>query len=164
MLVNLPEGWEKSPENPYGELFAKGEWELPYRFGTGQYLDLHRVAIEHLIANAHPLDPAFTKGSDVERMQAIRRHYDEGRPEDYGVCDYPTQVVERWPELEADRRPFVILFQRVRRADQPRQGGWRWHKWGRCIGNHEPQCEYLYDEREIDSVFIFKILQIRGGS
>jgi hypothetical protein len=46
----------------------------------------------------------------------------------------------------------------VRKDDQPKQGGWRWHKWGPYIGTHEKQFEYLADEEGIERVFCYHIV------
>ena len=45
-----------------------------------------------------------------------------------GVCDTVDQVLQHYPELEADpERTFVVFLTRVRKADQEPDGGWRWH-------------------------------------
>jgi hypothetical protein len=78
----------------------------------------------------------------------------------YGVCDYPEQVVERFPILKTHPGKFFISFVRIRRGEQPRDGGWRWHKWGTYIGEKSPQCEYLHDEPEIEEVYTFSIYEV----
>lgn len=162
MLVNLPDGWAINGfSNPYADLFRKGDIPMPSQLGVGMYDNLFEPAVEHLVENTHPFDPLFFEGTQEERFENLRRHYEEDRPDDYGVCDYPTQVIERWPQLATDERPFILLFSEIDRAKQPPDGGWRWHKWGRYIGTREPQCEYLYDEPEIDLVYVFHILQVK---
>jgi len=76
----------------------------------------------------------------------------------YGVAD----SIEQWRSLfeakvEADPHEYCVGFTEVRRGEQPRDGGWRWHKWGEYVGVHEPQCEYLHDEPEIESVVTFAV-------
>lgn len=79
---------------------------------------------------------------------------------DYGVCDYPEQVVETFPNLESDSRRFLISFNLVRYADQGEQG-WRWHKWGPYIGTRNPQGEYLADEApDFGDVYTFHIYEL----
>lgn len=97
-------------------------------------------------------------GQTTEELRA--RLGDEDCPSDYGVCDSPEQVTDRWPRIIVDRRPFVIAFTPFLRADQPEQGGWRWHKWGEYIGTQEPTHEYLYDEPHIDKVYTFHIYEV----
>ena len=57
--------------------------------------------------------------------------------------------------------PIVISVTEMRKDEQPEDGGWRWHKWGEYIGKQEPKCEYLYDEPNIDSVYVFHIYAVR---
>lgn len=79
----------------------------------------------------------------------------------YGVCDYPKQVLERFPIIADHPSKFFIGFVRLRRDEQPADGGWRWHKWGTYIGNREPKCEYLYDEPEIEEVYTYHIYELK---
>lgn len=78
----------------------------------------------------------------------------------YGVCDNVQQILDQCPELEASTdRQFLITVTPIVRANQEPQGGWRWHKWGEYIGEHNPQHEYLYDEKDIDQVLVFHIYE-----
>lgn len=88
---------------------------------------------------------------------------ERGQPPDYdeyGVCDTPEQPVERFKLRERPEQLFVSYVQ-IRRADQPRDGGWRWHKWGPYIGDQQPTCEYLHDEPVIEQVYTYHIYRIR---
>lgn len=83
----------------------------------------------------------------------------------YGVCDNPHQVIEHykpfWNELITNRnKKFVVLMTPVFREDMEESGDWRWHKWGEYIGNQNPQHEYLYDDKHIDLVFTYNIIEI----
>jgi len=77
-----------------------------------------------------------------------------------GVCDNYQQVLDKWPIIETETRKFVMSITPIVKANQPPQGGWRWHKWGDYIGVHQPQCEYLYDEPQIDKVYVYHIYEI----
>lgn len=77
----------------------------------------------------------------------------------YGVCDSVEQLLAHFPELEAPGREFVVTITEVRKENQSPDGGWRWHKWGPYIGTHEPQCEYLYDEKGIEAVLVYHIYE-----
>mgnify|MGYP000101825354 CR=1 FL=1 len=55
--------------------------------------------------------------------------------------------------------PVFVSFVRIRRDEQSSSGGWRWHKWGKYIGKQKPQCEYIYDEPEIEEVYTFSVYQ-----
>lgn len=84
----------------------------------------------------------------------------------YGVCDNASQVLDYYDSLYKQHedymtdKKFVILLTPVFKEDQPESDGWRWHKWGQYIGKYEPKCEYLYDEKGIDYVYCFTILEI----
>lgn len=82
----------------------------------------------------------------------------------YGVAD----SIDQWRSLyeakvEADAHEYCVGFTEVRRAEQPLEGGWRWHKWGEYVGTREPQCEYLHDEPEIESVVTFAVMRRKNG-
>lgn len=79
----------------------------------------------------------------------------------YGVCDHYSQIFGEIPEiLNSTERAFVISITEINKNTQPSDGGWRWHKWGEYIGNKEPQCEYLYDEPEIEKVFVYSVYEL----
>lgn len=76
----------------------------------------------------------------------------------YGVADSVSQIYRKYRKvLNNPDYLFIVDVCEVRKDHQPEDGGWRWHKWGTYIGKKEPQCEYLYDEPKIDSVFVFHI-------
>lgn len=80
----------------------------------------------------------------------------------YGVCDTPEQLLELLPEVvKGGDRKFVISMVRLDKKDESPEGGWRWHKWGAYIGTQEPQCEYLYDEPVIETVYTFHIYEVK---
>lgn len=87
-------------------------------------------------------------------------HYpDLGESNAYGVCDAPEQVAERVKEVNNPGREFVITVTKIDRSTQPSQGGWRWHKWGPYIGDHAPTTEYLYDEPDIEFIYVYHIYE-----
>lgn len=77
----------------------------------------------------------------------------------YGVCDDVEQLLRACPELEAPGREFVVTVTPVYKEAQPPSGGWRWHKWGPYIGSQTPQCEYLYDEPDIEQVYCYQVYE-----
>lgn len=79
----------------------------------------------------------------------------------YGVADNVEQIKERYKDQIASDAPIVISLTEMCKENQPEDGGWRWHKWGEYIGTQNPQCEYLYDEPEIDSVFVFHVYSVK---
>ena len=77
----------------------------------------------------------------------------------YGVCDSPEQLLEACPELLLPGREFVVTVTPIEKANQPEEGGWRWHKWGPYIGAQTQTCEYLYDEPLIEKVYCYHIYE-----
>lgn len=78
----------------------------------------------------------------------------------YGVVDHPNQI-HRYYDLHHDPRNLCVSFTPIYKKDQPSWGGWRWHKWGPYLGTKKPKCEYLYDEKNIDRVFVFSIIELK---
>ena len=78
----------------------------------------------------------------------------------YGVCDNYKQILEQCPELKESDRKYVISITPIEKSKQPELGGWRWHKWGPYIGEQKPEHEYLYDESNIDKVYVYHIHEI----
>lgn len=75
----------------------------------------------------------------------------------YGVCDNVEQVKNHLGAFLTNDTPVLVTLTPMRKADQPESDGWRWHKWGSYIGVQSPQCEYLADEPEIETVYVFHI-------
>ena len=86
----------------------------------------------------------------------------------YGVCDNASQVLDYYDNLYQHHKDymhdktFVILLTPIIRKHEPQYGGWRWHKWGQYIGKFQPGCEYIYDEKGIDYVYCFTILEVEN--
>lgn len=81
----------------------------------------------------------------------------------YGVCDNYQQILERdnrVKNLIKLPEEFIIVLCEIKKEDQPEDGGWRWCKWGEYIGNFEPTEEYLYDEEEISSVYVYNVYRV----
>lgn len=81
----------------------------------------------------------------------------------YGVCDNVDQIFERDPDIKEfieDDNEYILTLCWIDRKKQPKEGGWRWHKWGEYIGDFDSKCEYLYDEEGIDGVFVYSINKI----
>jgi hypothetical protein len=78
-----------------------------------------------------------------------------------GVCDSPEQMLEAiGSTLRASERKFCVSLVRIRRDQQPPEGGWRWHKWGTYIGKQQPTCEYLYREPVIEEVWTYHVFEL----
>jgi hypothetical protein len=85
------------------------------------------------------------------------------RPNDaawyYGVCDGIENLIDVIPELLSPDREFLVLLTEITKHDQPRDYGWRWHKWGDYIGTQTPTTEYIANEPEIDLVYCYHIYE-----
>lgn len=80
--------------------------------------------------------------------------------ENYGVADSLEQIEQHIIPLVADTRRWLVYASEVCRDTEEPYSGWRWHKWGRYIGEKTPRCEYLNDEPEIERVWCFHVSQI----
>lgn len=147
MLVNEPSVTDNiMPGHLKLILDVLGQGQQPSQISDGMYLIGHH--------NGYLILPH----GKYHEWPDIRDSEDEFIPM-YGVCDKPEQVVEKYPILKTSDRMFLIVFTKVRKADQSSDGGWRWHKWGEYIGDRQPTTEYLYDEPVIDEVYCFHIYE-----
>jgi hypothetical protein len=164
-LVDLPADWT-APSDPTMDVIAEGR-RVPTRLARGVY-ETH-VNFGHdirgLILTEYPFMDLLHK--HLDRNQELR---DKGEPlvewpdlpDDFGVCDTWEQITERWPSLAADQgHRYLVYLSPVLKADQYPHGGWRWHKWGPYIGTLEPRYEYLYDEPDIERVYVFQIVELK---
>jgi hypothetical protein len=120
----------------------------PTRIGRGIY--------DHCGFN---LRNSINKSGVVDYMEQA----DHDEFPEFGVVDSVAQFLELFGDaIDAAPEHYAVGFTEVRRAAQPSEGGWRWHKWGQYYGVHSPQCEYLHDEPDIESVYTFSVVQLRS--
>ena len=62
------------------------------------------------------------------------------------------KMIELYPEYK-----LVLLMTPHLNTKDCSWGGWHWHKWGKYIGVHEPQHEYLSCEKGIDYVLSYDL-------
>jgi hypothetical protein len=105
-------------------------------------------------------DPSWFSSDEANNLRQEIVELNETLPNDYGICDYPEQVIEKFPILLEMENRYAIFFTPIRKEDQT-ENGWRWHKWGEYIGNQEPTTEYLYDEPLIEEVLIYRIHELK---
>lgn len=143
----------------------------PQRVAPGVYAAWSlEYDIEGLIASEYPFEPwldyrhperwPYERGSDESSRALAAAFREEGRPHHHGVCDSWEQIIQTWPRLLSDPRPFIIGIAPVYREHQSERQGWRWEKWGKYIGTQRSVADYLYDEPEIDVVHVFHILEV----
>ena len=161
MLIKMPADAQRdSILSHFAELEGKNPSAVEERVGI--YRVTHFGSTHFLRAWNHypdfvPLEvnddmPAHMKEDAYEDLDLVQRS-------PYGVCDNVDQLLKHFPELEASDRMFVVTLTEVRKDEQPNRGGWRWHKWGPYIGSHTPAHEYLYDEKDIEAVFVYHIYE-----
>jgi len=76
----------------------------------------------------------------------------------YGVCDNAQQVIDKF-ELNSLEKQYTVILTPIFKEKEPPADGWRWNKWGEYIGIQKPTAEYIYDESEIDMVFVYSVYQ-----
>jgi len=137
MLVDV-----KFFSHPIGEIIAKlnKNPEGVKRITKGVY-EIGHFSLEHMISS-------------------IDTYPDLGDFNCYGVCDNYEQIIDQCPELQNKNRNFVVSITPIKKENQSPEGGWRWHKWGPYIGVQESQCEYLYDEPNIEMVYCYRIIEV----
>lgn len=129
---------------------VQAEKGIYYSTGGNFHLDLPDTS--HKLVDAYP---RFTYMGNV--------HDDKISPcvgclTSYGVADNIEQVKERYSNVISNPDVQVcIALMPIFKSHEPEDGGWRWHKWGEYIGTQNPQCEYLYDEPDIDVVLCFHV-------
>ena len=137
----------KDPE--FNSLFNQ-EDKKPIKLHEGVFISSFDFNYSHTL---HP-HPSFH-----QEFFILCNMYEDVDHDCYGVCDNFEQILEKYKALVEDTyRHYTIGLTEVKKSDQPDCGGWRWHKWGEYIGDHEPTCEYLYDEPIIEKVFVYSIV------
>ena len=86
----------------------------------------------------------------LKKGETILQYYSKNKyVEQYGVADSIEQIKKFYKkQIKSKTEKIVIALTPVcqDKENKGKGGGWRWHKWGRYIGNLNPQCEYLDDE------------------
>lgn len=108
-------------------------------------------------------DMKFISLFDIAYMYKMAM-YGHAEHVQYGVCDNAEQILEKWPHLQYSNQRHFITMTPIYKKNEPESQGWRWHKWGEYIGNHEIECEYLYDEKDIEVVYVFHIYTLQPES
>lgn len=108
-------------------------------------------------------DMKFISVYEIAEMYKLAL-YGDSRHVQYGVCDNAEQILKKWSHLENGRQRHFITMTPISKEKQPPSDGWRWHKWGEYIGNHDIKCEYLYDEKDIEVVYVFHIYTLQSES
>lgn len=104
--------------------------------------------------------------TSVRKSWSDRYDFLEDHKSTYGVADSVQQIKEFYKEeVEDTENKYFIYVTPVWQEleNKGKGGGWRWHKWGRYIGELDPQCEYLDDEDfgdDFEYILVFTIMKI----
>lgn len=139
MLVNL-KALRKTRKKM---IIAKGIYNVPslYKFNFSILLDIHGI-------NYQNLTRIWDSKLEKETLG-------------YGVCDNYEQILNHFPELINSKKKYIVALSKVTKGIEGSPFAWRWHKWGRYIGEQKPTTEYLYDEPVIEEVYVFRIYEIK---
>lgn len=130
---------------------VQAEKGIYYSSGGNFHVDLHDTT--HKLVDSYPRFTYFGNVHDDRCSPCI-----DGCLYSYGVADTVEQVKEHYAHVIANPDVQIcIALMPVFKSNEPEHGGWRWHKWGEYIGTHKPQCEYLYNEPDIDMVLCFHV-------
>ncbi len=127
--------------------------KLNFHLGMGQYTEFKSID-SHQRLGKDGLPKKYEQGSSMV-------DYFNNTVECYGIADNVEQIKEFYKEQINSDANIVISLTEIRKDKQPESGGWRWEKWGKYIGTKESQAEYIADEPEIDSVYVFHVYSVK---
>jgi hypothetical protein len=105
--------------------------------------------------------PHFNLGNEIQNEKDEYFEFEDYSLSPYGVCDNLEQIKEKYAKwLNSPDFDFCVSLTPVEASSQPRDGGWRWSKWGEYIGTQNPCREYLHDEPEIELIYCFHIYRL----
>ncbi len=111
--------------------------------------------------NFHIVLDEYIENEGYEYIDDYNCYFEDTEFGIYGVADNLLQVLKQCPGLATSERYYVVGYCWMRKNEQDKNGGWRWHKWGKYIGNQKPTCEYLYDEPKIKEVVCYHIYELK---
>lgn len=111
-----------------------------------------RVIAEQLFSPDHP--EGFFGSPEHLRLRAALTEIHTKWP-DYGVCDYPEQVLEKFPHFKTDPRRFLISFQEI---SPERHDDFKWHKYGSYINSQPDEDGYFHGSSK--PVFLFNVFEL----
>ena len=94
--------------------------------------------------------------NDHYNIERLTDYKEDDSLYDYGVVDNATQIFEN---CEIPENAVVLMVPIIKSCES--EFGWRWHKWGPYYGIQNHQCEYLYDEEEVEMIYCFSVVTLR---
>jgi len=144
MIVGVVAGNSRGPERIGRGLYTNCGYNFPNFLPKNEWEDIW----------SHFYKPEGLQGAELRAVLE-----EMNRIPEYGVVDSIENFIELFGKvLEEESGQYCVGFTEVRKDREPSEGGWRWHKWGQYYGKKHPQCEYIHDEPEIDSVFTFNVV------
>jgi hypothetical protein len=140
------------------------KWAKPIKIATGVFVtpDLN---INHFIRDEIIDDLYSFSFRTWEEMIEYDPESDEYNPhalqkQNYGVCDNYGQILRYLP-IVRDPRNFIVILTPIYKKHQPKRDGWRWEKWGEYIGIQNSKADYLYDEPEIEMIYVYHVYEMQ---
>jgi len=127
--------------------------KLNFHMGMRQYTDFSPIS-SHERLGKDGLPKKYEQDSSI-------MDYFENTIESYGIADNVEQIKQYYQDQINSDAKIVINLTEIRKDNQPENGGWRWEKWGKYIGTRESKADYIYDEPEIDSVYVFHVYSVK---
>ena len=166
MLVNLTPNVNeverrRSISKEHNFVFIPQYDPLLMQYGIGIY----QCRFDHNFLHREFLE--FDNMTNIPFDQSYESFKPEYNKVQFGVADSVEQIKQYYKEEidDLNRKYFITItpvYQDKKNAGNG--GGWRWHKWGKYIGELNPQCEYLDDEDFGDSfeyVICFHLYEIK---
>lgn len=90
-------------------------------------------------------------------INVYQKGYKHANPNDIDKYFDGEDLIEFMQAMKEQNREygFVLLLTPIVNEHTDSAGTWRWHKWGKYIGHHKIEHEYLNDEHGIDFVFVW---------
>lgn len=138
----------------YGEIagidIPKSKWRREKQLRKITYNDMRELFIRD-----------STDELPLSEVRAIRKRCEKTfLIQSYGVADSVQQIKQTYKFLDKSDRQFVCFVTPMYREHQSDSGGFRFHKFGPYIGRHNITCEYLYDQTDIDVVYVYHFHEI----
>lgn len=174
--LNIQYGYENHPKDIIVKTDSTHPFWEKYNIGKGDMRIFHVRPIEDGIYETN----GFNFGHDLSRFTNYKESKGEfgksGQPvmidykqpieevmknyrkvkNPYGVADNIEQIKNHFKQaIKHKTNKIIISVVEIAKDTQPKNWGWRWHKWGEYIGIQNPQMEYIADEPEIERVYCF---------
>ncbi len=144
--VSKEKGFRYTPQNDPKWILETGIYQssFAFNFPKEEFLELQNLTWE----DEYKIFPNYSKAV-------------------YGVADNVNQIKEYYKEeIEDPKVKYAIGITPVEqnKENAGKGGGWRWHKWGKYIGELNPQYEYLDDEEfgdDFQYVLVFQLYKLK---